>query len=88
MKNKANDRHFGKLFKKNNIFINEFIYMYKHSTHTFDGGWEVFITLRVSAPVYITTPRAEPEATTVLDQSVFSTLSESSTGSSYCKYTK
>ena len=42
-------------------------------------GCEVFITLRVSRPVYTTTPRAVPDATTVLAQSVFSTDRESST---------
>ena len=37
-------------------------------------GREVFMTHLVSPPVYITTPRADPEATTVLDHSVFLAL--------------
>ena len=36
-------------------------------------GCELFITLRVSEPVYTTTPRADPEATTQFAHKVFST---------------
>ena len=45
-------------------------------------GCDVFMTLLVSLPVYITRPRAVPDATTVLDHRIFSTFKESSCGSS------
>ena len=48
---------------------------------TFDLGVDVFITLLVSEPVYMTTPTAVPEARTVLAQRVFSTPRGSSTAS-------
>lgn len=43
------------------------------SSPTLLRGCELFITLLVSEPVYTTTPKAEPDATTQFAQSVFST---------------
>jgi hypothetical protein len=40
----------------------------------------VFITARVSAPVYITKPTADPAAKTVFDQSTFSTVNGETLG--------
>ena len=48
---------------------------------TLESGCDVFMTLRVCRPVYMTRPTTVPDARTVLAQSVFSTLSDSSTGS-------
>lgn len=54
----------------NSNLVKVFISMSKRPT--LERGAELFITERVSGPVYITTPTACPEATTQLDQSVFS----------------
>ena len=40
----------------------------------------MFITARVSAPVYITKPTADPAAKTVFDQSKFSTVNGETVG--------
>lgn len=48
--------------------------------NTFVPGALVFITLRVSLPVYIARPTMLPDATTVLAQIVFSTLKGSTSG--------
>lgn len=45
----------------------------KSSSPTLLRGCELFITLLVSEPVYTTTPKADPDATTQFAQRVFST---------------
>lgn len=54
----------------NNTFVN--VFNSKSKSPTLERGAELFITERVSGPVYITTPTACPDATTQLDHSVFS----------------
>jgi len=48
----------------------------------------VFMTARVSDPVYITKPTADPAARTVLDQSIFSTVSGETLGGRGCRGTE
>lgn len=48
----------------------------KNTEVTLLAGCDVFITLRVSEPVYITTPRAFPDAITLLAQMALSRFSD------------
>ena len=61
---------------KNSIFVISFNSM--SISPTLELGLELFIVARHSGPVYIITPKAVPDATTVLDHTVFSIESDSS----------
>lgn len=50
------------------------------SSPTFVSGWLVFMTARVSGPVYTTNPTIEPAASTVFDHNTFSAVSGSIDG--------
>lgn len=56
----------------------------RSNSPTFVSGWLVFITARVSAPVYTTKPTADPAASTVFDQRTFSAVRGEMEGGKAC----
>lgn len=64
------------------------LFISRSNSPTFVPGWLVFITARVSAPVYTINPTADPAARTVFDHNTFSAVKGDTDGGSGCKGTE
>jgi len=64
------------------------LFISRSNSPTFVPGWLVFITARVSAPVYTTNPIADPAARTVFDHRTFSAVKGDTEGGRGCNGTE